>query len=376
MVKKFSLFIISLIFVFNLQSFANGDELDISAQSAVLMCAENNSVVYAKNENEERPMASTTKIITALIALEEMELRNREVTVTDEMVRVEGTSMGLLPGNIVDLYALAQGMMMASGNDAANSTAIALAGSKEKFAEKMNEKAKQIGMNHTLFVTPSGLDEGNHHSTAYDMALLGSYAMENKKFSDIVSQKCMKIVFKKPEQVFTLVNHNKLLRLYKDCIGIKTGFTKKAGRCLVSCAERDGVRLVAVTLNAPSDWNDHIKMFDYGFSKVKSVKFDDSSFRFSMPLVGAIKSQVELEGATSDSISIKSDDLGRVERYVELQNFVYAPIKTGQTLGKVVYKLDGKVIAQNNLTSKTEELYFAEKKNIVQKILEFFQSMF
>ena len=364
------------IFVFNLQSFANGDELDISAQSAVLMCAENNSVVYAKNENEERPMASTTKIITALIALEEMELRNREVTVTDEMVRVEGTSMGLLPGNIVDLYALAQGMMMASGNDAANSTAIALAGSKEKFAEKMNEKAKQIGMNHTLFVTPSGLDEGNHHSTAYDMALLGSYAMENKKFSDIVSQKCMKIVFKKPEQVFTLVNHNKLLRLYKDCIGIKTGFTKKAGRCLVSCAERDGVRLVAVTLNAPSDWNDHIKMFDYGFSKVKSVKFDDSSFRFSMPLVGAIKSQVELEGATSDSISIKSDDLGRVERYVELQNFVYAPIKTGQTLGKVVYKLDGKVIAQNNLTSKTEELYFAEKKNIVQKILEFFQSMF
>ena len=355
---------------------ASNNDIDVSAQSAILMCAGNSNVIYAKNENEERPMASTTKIMTALLALEAMELNNREVTVTDEMVRVEGTSMGLRAGNIVDLYALAQGMMMASGNDAANSTAIALAGSKEKFVGKMNEKARQIGMNHTLFVTPSGLDEGDHHSTAYDMALLGSYAMENRKFADIVSQKNMKIVFKKPEQVFTLANHNRLLKLYKDCIGIKTGFTKKAGRCLVSCAERDGVRLVAVTLNAPSDWDDHMKMFEYGFSKVKAVKFDDSGFKFAMPLVGSIRKQVELSGTTSESVTIKSEDLDKIERCVELENFAYAPIKTGQILGRVVYKLNGKIIAQNNLTSKTEESYFAEKKGIIQKISEFFKSIF
>lgn len=376
MIKKISLLLGILMFIGCSTASASNNDIDVSAQSAILMCAGNSNVIYAKNENEERPMASTTKIMTALLALEAMELNNREVTVTDEMVRVEGTSMGLRAGNIVDLYALAQGMMMASGNDAANSTAIALAGSKEKFVGKMNEKARQIGMNHTLFVTPSGLDEGDHHSTAYDMALLGSYAMENRKFADIVSQKNMKIVFKKPEQVFTLANHNRLLKLYKDCIGIKTGFTKKAGRCLVSCAERDGVRLVAVTLNAPSDWDDHMKMFEYGFSKVKAVKFDDSGFKFAMPLVGSIRKQVELSGTTSESVTIKSEDLDKIERCVELENFAYAPIKTGQILGRVVYKLNGKIIAQNNLTSKTEESYFAEKKGIIQKISEFFKSIF
>lgn len=348
----------------------------VSARAAVLMCADNNQVLYSKKPNEQLPMASTTKIMTSLLAIEEMELNNREVTITDEMVRVEGSSMGLLPGNIVDLYALAQGMLMCSGNDAANSAAFAICGSKQEFAKKMNEKAKQIGMNNTLFVTPSGLDEGGHHSTAYDMALLGSYAMENKSFADIVSQKCMKVCFIKPQQTCSFANHNRLLKMYKPCIGIKTGFTEKAGRCLVSCAEKNGTKLIAVTLNAPNDWNDHVSLFEYGFSMVKSVKFDDSNFKKTIPLVGGNNQSISVVGTSSDNVTIKTEDVDKIKRYVEIDKFAYAPIKSGEVVGKVVYKVGDTVIAKNNLTVSNDEDKLVVNKSLWSKICDFFGNMF
>ncbi|MBR2579441.1 MAG: D-alanyl-D-alanine carboxypeptidase, partial [Clostridia bacterium] len=253
--------------------------MDISAKSAILICADSGSVIFAKNESEPLPMASTTKIMTSLLALENIEaFGDKEIEITDEMVRVEGTSMGLAAGNTVNLETLVQGMMMVSGNDAANAAAIAVAGSSETFVDKMNEKAKLIGMKDTLFCTPSGLDKDDHHSTAYDMAILGAYAMENENFSKIVSQKSMKVHFVNPNKYITMKNHNKLLRLYDGCIGIKTGFTKAAGRCLVSCAQKNGAKLICVTLNAPNDWDDHTKLFDYGFNNVTVKTFNDSDY--------------------------------------------------------------------------------------------------
>ena len=240
-------------------------QVNVSAHSAVLIDAGNGEILFGKNENEQRSMASTTKIMTSLLAIEHGK-PDDIVTITDEMVRVEGTSMGLKAGDKVTIEGLVYGMLLSSGNDAANAVAIAIAGDAESFAELMNKRAKEIGANNTNFVTPSGLDDEQHYSTAYDMALIAMEAMKNETFASIACQKTAKVKFGNPPVEHTLSNHNRLLSMYEGTIGIKTGFTKKSGRCLVSCAQRNGIRLIAVTLNAPDDWNDHMAMYDYGFS--------------------------------------------------------------------------------------------------------------
>ena len=232
-------------------------------------------------------MASTTKIMTALLTLEEAAIENRQVKITREMVMVEGSSMGLREGDVLTLRDLAVGMLTVSGNDAANSAAIAVAGSREAFVETMNQRAQALGMTDTHFDTPSGLDGDTHYSTALDMAKLGAAAMSNPEFAAIAGSKSMKVNFLSPEKTVAYQNHNKLLSLYEGCTGVKTGFTKKAGRCLVSSAEKDGVRLVAVTLDAPDDWNDHAALLDYGFSKMTSLTFDESGYSCLLPVAGA-----------------------------------------------------------------------------------------
>ena len=351
-------------------------EPQVSAGSAILICADTGDALFAKNENERRPMASTTKIMTALLAFEEADSNNKEVEITDAMVRVEGSSMGLLPGNVLTLENIAKGMMMCSGNDAANSLAIAISGSTEKFSDLMNERAEQIGMTNTHFVTPSGLGAKEHYSTAKDMAALGAYAMENKKFCQTVSSKSICVPFCKPEETHTYKNHNRLLSLYNGCIGVKTGFTKEAGRCLVSCAERNGVRLVAVTLNAPDDWKDHQAMYDYGFSKVSSMSFDDSSVRIPLKVVGGIEDEIYVLGKTSSKITVRNEDINLIQRGIELPSSCYAPIHKGQIVGKVVYRLDGKIIASNDLTADRDLDYKVPPKNIFQKIGKFFGNLF
>lgn len=182
--------------------------------------------------------ASTTKIMTSLITLEEAASCNSEVTFKQEMV-AEGSSMYLKVGEKVRLSDLASGMMMASGNDAANAAAYTISGSPEKFSQRMNEKAKQIGMTNTNFVTPSGLDDDNHYSSAKDMALLMSYALENDDFANLTAKKSVTVEFLEPKSKKTAyANHNRLLSLYPYCTGGKTGYTTVAGRCLVSSAKK------------------------------------------------------------------------------------------------------------------------------------------
>ena len=183
-----------------------------SAKAAVVINGDTGEVIYAKNQSERLPMASTTKIMTGLLLCEYGNL-DREITVTDEMVRVEGSSMGLLCGDKVTLHDLLYGLMLASGNDAANTIAIVIAGSCQKFAEMMNNKAKEIGLSNTSFVTPSGLDDQNHYSTAYDMALLTKYALKNADFAAAVSSKSATLNYGNPPYRRTLTNHNKLLNM-------------------------------------------------------------------------------------------------------------------------------------------------------------------
>ena len=238
----------------------------VSSKACIVLCADTNQVLYGENQHKKMGMASTTKIMTAIVALEYGNTTDI-VTISQNAARQEGSSVYLKPGDKVVLSDLLYALMLNSGNDAAMAIAEHISNSPEEFAVLMNEKATELGCHNTNFKNPSGLPEDDHYSTAYDMALIMSYAMKNDEFARIVGTKEYQI--KSTDSVTYLRNHNKLLWQYPDCIGGKTGFTKTAGRCFVSCAKKDEVTLVAVTLDAPDDWNDHKTLLDFGFEKAE-----------------------------------------------------------------------------------------------------------
>lgn len=338
----------------------------VSAKAAIVVSADDGRVVYAKNEHDRLPIASTTKIMTSLLTLEAAEANNRVITVTPEMIRVEGSSMGLRAGDKLTLYDLAVGMLMVSGNDAANTAALSIGGTMENFAAMMNAKAASLGMKDTHYVTASGLDDKEHYSSAYDLALLTRAALQNNQFANIVRQKSMQIHFLNPNVTHSYGNHNKLLSFYQYCTGVKTGFTKKSGRCLVSSAEKDGVRLIAVTLNDPNDWKDHETLLNYGFSCLVSRPVNDSSTSISLPIVGGVQGTVQVTGTAGENVVVGSND--QLKRTVELPQFVYAPVKKGQVLGRVCYTCGGKIVAQTELVA-AEDVPQAPKQKMWFQIL-------
>lgn len=350
--------------------------LGISASSAVVMVAQTGEVLYEKNAHTRRSMASTTKIMTSLIALERADLKS-EIIVNSNELNVEGTSMGLLPDDKVTFEALVYGMLLQSGNDAANVTAVKLGGSRAKFVSLMNIRAKELGMKNTNFVTPSGLDAKEHYSTAYDMALLGSAAILNPDFRYICSQKQAVVYYGNPPYRRTLTNHNKLLGYYNGCIGLKTGFTKKSGRCLVSAAERNGIILVAVTLNAPDDWNDHKKLLDYGFSQVENSIVEVVDVPQKIQVVGGKKNNVSVKLAEPFSV-ISSEKTGGISSCVLLDSFLYAPVRKGEKVGKVVYFLGDRKVGESIITAEESvpKATIEKKKDFFQKIIDFIKGIF
>ncbi len=359
--------ILLIIFVFySVISYAT----DISAECAVVINAETNEIIFEKNAFKKRSMASTTKMMTSILAIESGRL-NEEVTVT-ETALTEGSSIGLKTGYKLILESLVYGMMLESGNDAANVCALYLGESFEGFALQMNKKSKKIGMKNTNFVTASGLDDEAHYSTAYDMALLGAYCIKNPVFRDICSTQNKKIDFIKPDITATFSNHNKLLNSCEGVFGIKTGFTKKSGRCLVSACKRDEVTLVCVTLNAGDDWNDHRKLYDLSFTEMNKskVRFTDLS-------------EVAVYGADTDKIEIYCDDFvysfkektDLIEQVI-LPKIVYAPIDKNEIIGRVNYFSDAKLVHTAYIYSKhsvsaSEETY--KEKN---SIIDYFKNLF
>lgn len=358
--KKFlSVFCVFGILIFNFSSTACAKELSLSAQAYVLYCVENGEVLLHKNADEKKKPASTTKIMTTLLALEACEKNDPIVEFTEDMI-AEGSSMYLKVGDVVHLSDLAKGMMMASGNDAANATAVTVSGDEKSFSKLMNKRAKEIGMSNTNFVTPSGLDDENHYSTALDLAKLMAEAMKNESFCEITKNESMEVCFLTPQKKVTYQNHNRLLKLYEYCIGGKTGYTKSAGRCLVSVSRKDGVTLVAVTLDAPSDWNDHIAMYDYGFEMLSSVDTDDTKEEFFADVVGADKDKVFLYCKDFQKAVVRKEDIKKVKRTVFIPSFLYAPLKVDDYVGEVVYTIDDKVIAQNPLYVR-DDVYRVKK---------------
>jgi D-alanyl-D-alanine carboxypeptidase (penicillin-binding protein 5/6) len=326
---------VTLILSAGLSNVSAGGIGSLSSASAVLYEPESGRILFEKNANTPRPMASTTKIMTALLAVELSSL-DKVITVSAESVRVEGSALGLRGGDQITMIDLVTGLLLESGNDAANVIAYSIAGSIPAFAELMNERAKKIGMKNTVFVTPSGLDQGEHSSTAYDMALLAAEALKNETIAKICASKSALIEFGNPPKKIRVTNHNKLLQLYPYAIGMKTGFTKKSGRCLVSAAQKDGVRLVSVTLKAGDDWNDHISMYEYGFSITESVPLPVQNLPVIDVAGGSLdKVNLIMESPPSCTILKKEKELLQVE--LNLPKFLIAPVKSGEIIGSIRY---------------------------------------
>ena len=361
--------------------YAHGAEKPIvSAKAAVVISADTGEVVYALNCNEKLPMASTTKIMTTLLCIESGGLYD-EFVVDSDAIKVEGSSMGLQEGDIVTKYALCCGMLLPSGNDAANAAAVKIAGSIDAFAELMNERAASIGMSRTFFVTPSGLEGEGHGSTAYDMAMLAREALRNDIFRSICSQPKMKLKFGNPPYERWLKNTNKLLTMYDGVYGVKTGFTDEAGRCLVSACEREGKDLICVTLNDRNDWDDHMSLYNYGFETVRSmnVQLPDE---LSVDVVGGDSEKLKLlpekETLPVTTLAGNEDDI----TYTLLSApFEYAPVCKGDKMAELRVSFMGREVDTVPLYAAEDIAVKAEKpkkhkKGLFAKVKEMIGSVF
>lgn len=360
MKKKFlCVFFSVLITVFSALRFHESvHALSVSATAAILYCPDNQEIIYENNIHQRRAIASITKIMTAVIALEQCSVSNIDVRITPAMY-AEGSSMYLKEGEILKLSELVKGMMAVSGNDAANAVAIAVGKTKEQFADLMNRKAQKLGMKDTHFVTPSGLDDEEHYSSAYDMALLCAYAMKIDAFQNIVSQKNIQVSYIYPEnKTQMLANHNKLLSLCEGCIGIKTGFTKKAGRTLTSCAERNGIRLIAVTLNDGNDWEDHCALYDYGFSLLEKIQLGEASDRVKIPVVGSELQEVEITPEYLIEAVILKEEKNKITKEIYAPRFLYAPVSESQKAGTISYFINSRKIGEIPLISEQQAFYY------------------
>ncbi len=307
-----------------------------SAKAAVLMEADSGDLIFSQNENARLPMASTTKIMTALVTLERASL-DEKITIPAAAVGIEGSSIYLVENEILTIEDLLYALMLQSANDAAVALALAVAGSVDAFATLMNEKAVDLGLTDSHFVNPHGLDADEHYTTAKELALITRAAMENPTFRRICGTERKSIPMQGIEGKRLLLNHNKMLRTYDGAIGVKTGFTKKTGRCLVSAAERNGVTLIAVTLGAPDDWRDHTAMLDYGFSLYESV---------SLCTVGSYHAPLWVQSGTQEYVMVENTDAlsvtlrrnhGEIVCRIELPRFVFASIQVGDQLGQLSY---------------------------------------
>ena len=324
-------------------------EPSTSARAAVLYEPTTESFLYSKNADERLAMASTTKIMTALVAIENSEL-DKEIEVADEAIGIEGSSLYLKCGEVLTMRELIIGLMLRSANDAAVAIAHAVSGNVENFADLMNQKACELGLSNTHFTNPHGLDDPEHYTTAKELALISAKALENETFREIASSR-KETIKNSVGEARLVVNHNKLLSMYDGAIGVKTGFTKRCGRCLVGAAERDGLRFITVTINAPDDWNDHISMFNYGYSLLEMRHIADvGEYCYKLPVIGGENSYISVSNRDSFNKILKKSDKSVIP-YVELSRYVSAPIKKGDVLGVVIFKLDGTVIGEIELVA-------------------------
>ena len=312
----------------------------ISAQSCILIHAGDGEVLYEHNADAKMLIASTTKIMTAIVVLEHCAPEDK-VQIAPEWCGVEGSSMYLKSGETYTVEELLYGLMLVSGNDAAVALACHTAGSIDAFAKLMNDKATELSMTSSSFKNPNGLDEDGHYSTARDMAKLTDYCMQNAEFRAVVSCKSSSVAGK------CYVNHNKLLWNLNGCLGVKTGYTLASGRSLVSCCERDGTRYICVTLGDPNDWDDHAELYDWAFRNWSDRAIIDVNFVVSLPVVSGMETAVRIKPeCTIKRFLPASTD---VSYRVELPRFVFAGVNEGESAGRITAIVNGMPVASARL---------------------------
>ena len=333
----------------------------LSAEKAILVDAATGRVLYEKNADERSLIASTTKIMTALVVCEQCNVLDR-MRIPREAVGIEGSSMYLQEGEGLTLQELLSGLMLHSGNDAAVALAIYCGGTVEGFAEMMNDKARVLGMTQSHFENPNGLDSPGHYSTARDLAILASYAMKNPIFHKTVSTKTVTVGNR------YLRNHNKLLWQVAGADGVKTGYTKAAGRILVSSATRDGRRLIAVTINDPDDWNDHGALLEEGFSRYQVRRIVSAGERIgTVEIAGGQVGYAELVAAEDFDYALAPEE--RSELVFSGPGFVYAPVARGAEAGFAHVCIDGKSVGKIPIVfGETVEQKTQEKKSLIQRL--------
>lgn len=311
---------------------------ETSAESYVLFSADTGEVICGKNENERLGIASITKVMTALVVCENCRL-DEMVTVKAEYTGIEGSSMYLKAGEQLTVRELLYGLLLASGNDAATALACHCAGSVTAFAQLMNDKALELGLENTHFDNPHGLTSDTHYSSAYDMAVIAAAAMQQPAIRAACSSSEAELAGRRLE------NHNRLLGEYEGAMGLKTGYTMASGRTLISFAQRGGLGLVAVTLNDPDDWEDHAALLDYGFANYELI-FDSNTAFTSVEVVSGSVASV---GVVPDESFGLMPGHGQISIDVELPDFVYAPVAEGSVAGRITVYEDGQQIFETQL---------------------------
>ena len=358
-----AVFLLSLLAVY--ASSAQTKDLKLSARAAVLYQPETKTFLYEKNANAKRPMASTTKIMTALVTLENVKDLSEPVRIDPSAIGTEGSSAYLKDGDTVTVQELLYALMLRSANDAAVALACFVGGDTAGFAAMMNERAEKLGLTDTHFANPHGLDDEEHYTTAHDLAIIAAEAMKLDIFTEICSTYKKTLV--SGERRRTYINHNKLLYKYEGAIGVKTGFTDESGRCLVGAAERDGLRFITVTLDAPTDWADHKALFDYGYERLELLPLA-SVYQYSYDLPHISGAKIRITNTAELSVIVPKGDHD-IKEYAVLPRYIVKNIKKGDELGYVEFRLDGEVVGRVPLNS-TESVSVKED-GIFKKILNF-----
>ena len=318
-----------------IRSIAEKSAPEVSGEAGILISSDG-TCLWEKNADEKRLIASTTKLMTALVSLENAGLEEK-VSVTEGMCLVEGSSMYLRAGEQYTVRELLLGLLLASGNDAALALAIHIAGSEEAFVRLMNQRAEELGLKNTHFENPHGLDAQTHYSSARDLAMLMVKCMDVPAFRRLVGTLSAEI------KGLTFLNHNRLLTLCPGCLGGKTGYTRAAGRCLVSCCERDGLLLVCVTLSAPDDWNDHLRLYDWAYDTFQ-LRILSEDISFEVPVISGTRTQVHAVPPAGCRILLPRRE--NVEARAELPRFVFAPISAGEYAGRLRLTFGGEELAE------------------------------